>query len=275
MNSLSDFFDIHSGAAAPLLGQSRLKLRLRDQLYDLAVRRGRGLAKVRSRASATPAQRVLVVGVEVPSRGSDIHQVVDALAEGSRHEIVRSITSMGDRGKFANIDVAIEEAPEPLSGFDWLIVTDDDISFAPGFLDDMIALATEADLSISQPAHAFESHASYTITKRRWNSLVRRTTFVEIGPLTLFRADAFETFIPFPASRWCYGIDLLWTELAEKKGMRMGIIDGTAIRHLRPVAGSYGMDGAIEEGRAFLSRFDLRRKRDDLWKTNEVVLSAA
>ena len=52
---------------------------------------------------------------------------------------------MADRGKFENIDLAIRQAP-PLERFDWLVVTDDDIAFAAGFLDDllMVAEATSA-----------------------------------------------------------------------------------------------------------------------------------
>lgn len=271
--SSSDFFDVHSGTALPLEEQSARKLRLRDGLYDLMVRTRGGLARVRRRAASGPSKRILVVGVEVPSRAADIHRVVDALRAGSRHEVVASIAPMGDRGKFANIDAAIASAPEPLQRFDWLVITDDDIAFAPGFLDDLVALADVGDLAIAQPAHAFRSHASYAITRRRWNSLVRRTVFVEIGPLTLFRADTFATFVPFPPSRWCYGIDLVWTELAERQGLRMGIVDGTPVRHLRPVAGSYGVDDAIAEGRALLGRFGIHRRRDDLWKTNEVLVT--
>ena len=131
---------------------------------------------------------MLIVGVEVPSRKDDIHAVLARLQRRSRHRIETSVVPMADRGKFANIDAAIRAAPAPLATFDWLIATDDDIAFHGPFLDDLIALAEAADLSLAQPAHAIGSHTTYSITRRRPGSLVRRTRFVEIGPLTLVTA---------------------------------------------------------------------------------------
>lgn len=273
--TLSDFFETHAGTSPPLDSKHMVSWQVRDWFCDRGLRLGGGLARVRRRAASKPPGRVLIVGVEVPSRAADIHRVMDKLRQGSRHDVSVSVTPMGPRGKFENIDVAIRDAAEPLSAFDWLVVTDDDIDFEPGFLDDLTALADAGDLATSQPAHAFQSHTSYAITKRRWGSLVRQTKFVEIGPLTLFRADAFDILVPFPASRWCYGIDLVWTALLDRRGLKMGIIDGAPVRHLRPVAASYDIDEAIMEGRAMLRRFDVRINRAELWKKNKVVVSIA
>lgn len=247
---------------------------LRDRICNRRLRLSGVLSRIRQKNETRPPIRVLVVGIEVPSRKNDIHAVVKNLCAGTRHDVSISITPMGDRGKFANIDEAISAASEPLSNFDWLVITDDDITFAPGFLDDLIGLSDQADLAISQPAHAYRSHMSYSITRRQSGSLVRQTNFVEIGPLTLIRSDTFKYVIPFPESRWCYGIDLLWAEIIKKNGLRMGIVDGTPVKHLRPVANSYNIDEAIQEGKDLLTRYQIRMNRAELWSKNEVVLSA-
>ena len=270
----SDFFTSHLGTAKSLTSVRARLMRALDIAYGARLKGGSGLREVRRRAAARPPARVLIVGIEVPSRANDIGRVIDALAAGSRHHVTRSVTDMLDQGKFANIDKAIAEAPVPLAEHDWLVITDDDIDAWPGMLDDLIAIADQADLALAQPAHAFNSYTTYEITRRRFGTLARRTDFVEIGPLTLVRRDLFHQFIPFPPSRWCYGIDLVWSETARRMGRRIGIVDGTPVRHLRPVAGTYSMDAAWDEGHALLLQHGITTNRAELFARDEVVLRA-
>jgi hypothetical protein len=180
---------------------------------------------------------------------------------------------MQPQSKFANIDAAIAAAPHALAAYDWLVIADDDVAIEARFLDHYLALASAADLAISQPAHRFASHASLTISRRRLGSLVRSCRFVEIGPITVLRKETFGELVPFPASRWCYGIDVLWSAIAQKRGWRMGIVDAVALRHLKPIAQSYDASEAIEEGRGMLERFDVRLTRADVL-TSEPLISA-
>lgn len=197
------------------------------------------------------ADRVLVVGVEVPARAGDMHSVTDRLRH-SRHRVDVSTVRMRPQGKFANVEDAIRAAPDPLETYDWLVITDDDVGLSDRFLDDYLALARHCDLAISQPAHRFASYASYEITRRRLGSLVRSTRFVEIGPLTVLSAVTFSKLIPFPPSRWCWGIDALWSHLAEREGWTMGIVDAVPVGHLRPIAASYDNDDAVREAEGLL-----------------------
>ena len=136
-----------------------------------------------------------------------------------------------------------------------------------------IALAEASGLSLLQPAHRFRSHASYALTQRRPASLVRETRFVEIGPLTLIKADVFDKLIPFPDSRWCYGIDLVWSEVLRRGGHRLGIVDGAPVEHLRPVALSYDIDSAIAEGQALMRRFDVQTSRAEFLSGDRIVIA--
>lgn len=271
---MSDFFDTHTGTAAPLLRRNKVWRRVRDWFVDLHLIIGGNRSRIVDN-ELTVSARVLIVGIEVTGRVADIHRVVESLVKDSRHEVSVSIVPMGDKGKFANIDDAIALASSGLDRFDWLVVADDDILFKPRFLDTFIALASAADLSIAQPAHAYESYTTYQITRRRLGSLVRRTRFVEIGPLTLVKKEAFSELIPFPASRWCYGIDVLWSEIARRNEFKMGIVDGTPVRHLRPVAASYSMDEAAAEGRDLLRQHGVNINRDALFFVDTIVIPAA
>lgn len=248
-----DFFSSERGLARQYkIRYPRLALIL-DRLYDAALATSGAMARVRRTARPSPSRRILVAGVESPNRHGEMTRVVEALVS-SKHRIETSVIAMGDRGKFANIEAAIAAAPSPLDSYDWLVIVDDDVDFAPSFLDDFIAASEAADLAIAQPAHKFDSYANYRLTHRRWGALVRHTRFVEIGPLTALRRDTFSHMVPFPASRWCYGIDVYWSALADAHGWRMGVVDGAPIRHLRPVAKAYDSAGAVAEGREMLAR---------------------
>jgi hypothetical protein len=49
-----------------------------------------------------------------------------------------------------------------------------------------------------------------------------------------------------------WGLDAHWAAIAESRGWRVGVIDATAVRHLRPVAATYARDAALAEAAAFL-----------------------
>jgi hypothetical protein len=83
----------------------------------------------------------------------------------------------------------------------------------------------------------------------------RETTFVEIGPATLFARPAFEALLPFPEDlRMGWGLDAHWSAIARENGWRIGIVDAVPVGHvLRPVASDYPHRQAIDEARDFLN----------------------
>lgn len=270
---MNDFFDHNTGGGGvPYMHWPR-RARALDVLYDLALRGSLRRRRIMALAKKHAPFKVLVVGIEVPSRPNDIKTVFDRL-KISRHHIDTSVVPMAPRGKFENIEAAIYAAPNPLSWYDWLIIADDDIEFRAGFLDDFLSLSEAAGLAVSQPAHNFHSYASWAVTQRRWRSLARQTDFVEIGPLTALRACTFDDLVPFPPSRWCYGIDVYWSHLAAQRGWTMGVADGAPISHTRPIGGGYNQDAAIEEGRAFLNRTGITLSREQLFSHTTVKLRA-
>jgi hypothetical protein len=193
-------------------------------------------------------QRVLVVGVERPGNRMDD---VRAELERSQHDLTVVTGPPGDRGKFENLNALL--AGHDLGGFDWVLVTDDDVVLPPGFLDRFLALAERAGLKLAQPAHRLASHAAWPVTRRRPASLVRETRFVEIGPVTAFHRDTFGALLPFPDLRMGWGLDVHWAALAREHGWPIGVVDATPILHTVPSADAYPREAATEEARAFLA----------------------
>lgn len=201
------------------------------------------------RARTLPRQRVLLAAVEVPGREADLKRITDRLAR-SRHGVTIATIPMQGRGKLANINAALT-AHDP-DCFDWLLITDDDVDFDPPFLDLLLAEAACRGFRLAMPAHRQWSFSSFPVTRRHWAAASRRVGYVEVGPVTLFHRSVFKDLIPFPESRWAWGVDVLWAQIAERRGWAIGVIDVATVRHLRPVAASYRAEAARAEAEALL-----------------------
>ena len=242
--------------------RGRLAARLGDRALDLTLVRARGWLD--ELAAAAPDRDVHVLSVY---RG-DGGLLPDALVElrASRHGVRVALGSMDTGapalaadtvatglagGKFENLNAI---AAGRADAADWILVVDDDVALPERFLDRMLGVAEHYGFAMAQPAQTLASHAAWAVTRRRRGSLVRAARFVEIGPVTLFRGDAFAELTPFPALRYGWGLDLHWAALARERGWRLGIVDALPVRHERaPVAGTYSSQEAIAEAREFLA----------------------
>jgi hypothetical protein len=120
-----------------------------------------------------------------------------------------------------------------------LLLSDDDIDVCRGDLVGLVERCAAAGLGLGQPAHGPGSHVSHGITRRAPRSLVRLSTFVESGPLVVVMPVAQAQVLPLPDERGMgWGIELDWYDLA-RRGLRLGIVDEVAIRHLAKVASAY------------------------------------
>lgn len=121
----------------------------------------------------------------------------------------------------------------------YLLIFDDDVTFAGSGGSRFPGLAARAGLDIAQPAHHPTSHASYRISKWEPLSTLRLTTFVEVGPVVLVSPRARTRVLPFPEDmRMGWGLDVAWTEL-RAAGLRLGVVDATPIQHHGLVQAEY------------------------------------
>jgi GT2 family glycosyltransferase len=238
-----------SGRSGTLGRRALLVGRARDAAADvLGARQARAVR--RAARTEPPRRRVLVAGVARPELAA-VSGAIRAELERSRHDVALHLAPGADGlGKWANLRATL--AAHPPDGADWLLLVDDDVVLPAGFLDAFLFTAERFGLSLAQPAHAFASHAAWGVTRRRPGVLARRTRFVEIGPVTALRADAFPVLLPFPELDMGWGLDAHWSAAAAAAGLRLGIVDVTPIRHLRPVAVTYPRAAAEAEAARFL-----------------------
>jgi GT2 family glycosyltransferase len=241
--------DYLSGRSGTLGRRGLLAGRLRDARANLRTARAR--RRIAKQARSEPSRRVLVLSVVRPQNAKAAAQIGHELSRSHHDALLRIVAPAEGAGKWANLNAAL--SAHPPRGFHWLMLIDDDVELPPDFLDVFISLSERHGFRIAQPAHAFASHAAWEVTRRRPGLTARRTRFVEIGPVTAIRADAFDVLLPFPDLQMGWGLDAYWSAVAGQRGWKLGVIDALPIRHTRPVAASYPRDAAMEEADRFLA----------------------
>ena len=246
--------------------QRRKIARAFDVIFDWRI--ASSMRKLAEDCRSHPKRKILIATVAVPGREAELNAVTAAF-RSTRHEVVIHAAQMGNRGKFDNINHVLSEyRPED---FDWVIVTDDDVTLPPDFLDMFIHVAEKLKLKVAQPAHRCLSYTTFTFNYRRWNSLGRVTRYVESGPITAFHRDIVPLVTPFPTLRWAWGTDIVWAVEAERHDMAIGIVDCTPIEHLKQVASTYHSAPAIAEAREFLASKGITKTREEMFVNLEVM----
>jgi GT2 family glycosyltransferase len=244
--------DFLSGTSGTVGGFDSLLRVVRDEAIDAReLLSGRRLRLARAARLEPPRRRVLVLGVERPAHRELAERAHAELAR-SRHAVELRFAPPAELGKFENLNRLL--AAHAAGQHDWLLVLDDDVELPRGFLDRFVFLCERFSLQLAQPAHRLNSHAAWPQTRRRADSVVRETRFVEIGPVTAFARVTFATLLPFPQLRMGWGLDAHWAALAGEHGWRCGVTDAVAIRHrVAPAAEAYSRAAAVAEAREFLA----------------------
>ena len=264
-----DYFRFSDGKIQPAYWRRYWKfLRLLDAAADIRI--ASAVRRLQKAAQQTPPQTILLASVEVPLRKADLARVVKQISSRTRHHVTTAITAMAPVGKYDNIARAI--SPFDLTQYDWLLVIDDDIEIPDGFLDILLYFGHAHQLKLAQPAHKFRSYSTYRITERHWASLARYTGYVECGPVTLFHRDTFSDLMPFPSLRWAWGLDVKWSDIAHRRGWKLGIVDAIPIAHLRPVGKSYDYKAAREEAEEFIRRQRISMSAAEIFAINSRIV---
>lgn len=180
----------------------------------------------------------------------EAHSAVALWALDEVHPDLRSDTvGCGAGAKFELCNRLLASVPRPAE----LVVADDDVAL-DGALDRLLDIAARARLDLCQPAHAEDSIYSHDVTARHPDVIARLTRFVEIGPLFCVRGRGLDRVLPFPKRIGMgWGLDVRWARLA-RRGLRLGVVDAVAMRHLEPAGVAYP-----SAGEARRLRWELRR----------------
>ena len=121
-----------------------------------------------------------------------------------------------------------------------LVLLDDDVRFVVGGLDALLGTGLQAGLDLFQPSHTARSIASYGFVRRGWGCVVRRTTFVEQGPVVVLSSAAQRILLPLPEDVGMgWGVEVRWSGLIARHALAMGVVDAVGLRHLSPPGGEY------------------------------------
>lgn len=178
-------------------------------------------------------------------------------------------TGPGSRSALLNRLVeTVEAAGDPVGD---LVLCDDDVRLVVGDLGRLLDAGRRLRLDVYQPAHLASSLASWDFVRRRSWTFGRVTGFVEQGPLLVLSPAGREVVLPLPEDiGMAWGVEARWSAAARRAGVRLGIVDAVAVRHLSPPATDY--DRGPQEA---VLREELRRagleSLDDLHVVHERV----
>ena len=160
-----------------------------------------------------------------------------------------------------------------------LVLSDDDYSFRVGSLRQLVAAGHALSLDMWQPAHCASSWVSYPFVRRCTGTVLRRTTFVEQGPVLVLSARAQRALLPLPEDLGMgWGAEIRWADAIAASGLRLAIIDALAIQHLVAREGYDRNDQRIqlnlilgEAGIPSVEHLQHEHSRVGLWKGSRML----
>jgi hypothetical protein len=255
------------GLVDPLRKRDPEAAREQDRLLDEALDGCGWTEWLAERPQPLPVRNILIVLTAYPDGKEDAVTLARAMA--SRHKTYVHVDARPDVPRFAKANEAVRAHG---AGIDWLILCDDDIAVRRDFLGRFIDTAEMGGLAIAQPAHRIHSYSTFAVTQRKPRSILRRTSFVEIGPLVAIHRSVFWKMLPFPDSRYGWGIDFLWADWARTHQWRIGVVDDVPIEHLRSPDTTYGKRDAGDEASRLLALHAPDISRAEMLGEGEVLV---
>jgi hypothetical protein len=161
----------------------------------------------------------------------------------------------------------------PVAPRSYFLVADDDVSFERRDIVDFVGLAHLAGADVAQPAHAPSSMYSWRFTLSAARTVVRSTSFVEIGPIFLLSPRARKRTLPLPEEGMGWGVEFQWSRLRDE-GAVLAIVDAVTVRHHGLVAAGYDLhselaavaERARQAGYTDISDLQVEHRRWRAWR---------
>jgi glycosyltransferase involved in cell wall biosynthesis/uncharacterized coiled-coil protein SlyX len=228
--------------------------------------------EIRERKNIVKKGAVLVAGVYLANQENAIEHIVDQFNQAKNYQVVqkwialcgdapsdniKTVTTMkleSPQPKFILINKLL--LPEQLDKYDYIVICDDDITLPQDFLDTFLYLQEKYNFAAAQPSRTHNSYIDHYFVEKMDGLEARHTRFVEIGPLLSLRHDLLPHILPLDErTPMGWGFDFVLPVIAEKYGLRIGIIDATPIDHsMRKPMYNYKYDDAKKAMEDYLSR---------------------
>ena len=140
---------------------------------------------------------------------------------------------------------------EDLAHYENVAILDDDILVADHAWDDIFKLFAETKAGVGHPALTRGSHTPWPICLQQPNVRWREVNFLDLQA-PLFTQAALQKYLPaFAATRFGAGLEDVWREGEPF----LAILDGTPVRHMRPVNSADAQTGLSYNVDAEVARF--------------------
>jgi Protein of unknown function (DUF707) len=148
------------------------------------------------------------------------------------------VTRIDSKGpKWPALHDLLQENPEFVSNYDYIWLPDDDLLATKSDINALFELVKSYKLEVAQPALSWDSYYSHITTLRNNMTKIRFTNYVEVMAPCFSSAMLRKALPLFNANLSGWGLDYLWTALAENPQGGIAIIDEVTVRHTRPVGG--------------------------------------
>jgi hypothetical protein len=199
------------------------------------------------------------------SRSWDI--VVSYFGDDPNRFRAPDVTRIDSKGpKWPALHALLQAHPELIARYDYIWLPDDDLATDMNTINRMFATCAELRLEAAQPSLTWDSYSTHLVTLRHENTLLRFTNFVEVMAPCLSSVMLSRTLPLFAENMSGWGIDFMWSKLADDPLRGIAVLDTVTVRHTRPIGGpNYDMlrksgQSPLIELRAFCKKHDIDPK---------------
>jgi hypothetical protein len=199
------------------------------------------------------------------SRSWDI--VVSYFGDDPNRFRAPGVTRIDSKGpKWPALHALLQAHPELIERYDYIWLPDDDLAADMNTINRMFAICADLRLEAAQPSLTWDSYSTHLVTLRRENTLLRFTNFVEVMAPCLSSAMLSRALPFFAENISGWGIDFMWSKLADDPQRGIAVLDTITVRHTRPIGGpNYRIlresgQSPLIELRAFCKKHDIDPK---------------
>ncbi len=170
------------------------------------------------------------------SRSWDI--IVSYYGDDPKRFRAPDVTRIDSKGpKWPALHALLQAHPELIARYDYIWLPDDDLATDMNSINRLFATCADLGLEAAQPSLTWDSYSTHLVTLRHGNTLLRLTNFVEVMAPCLSSVMVSRALPFFGENISGWGIDFMWSKLADNPQHGIAVLDTVTVRHTRPIDG--------------------------------------